>query len=267
MVARALFCCVVGSVPLGCSATAPSSLSPSPLVHHLGVQFPVPTHTLTSSPSPPPTPLLLSPPLHHTTHPTVPSTGTGPRRGQARAGQGDDHPGLGREAPVDGGDLHLRPLRLGDIPGSWVWFEGMSSSLCVCVWAFHASEPVRLGVCVAHTPPSSQHSHPQTDRRLAAPRPSRPCPSAPTAKRTVNAMRWAPFPSPSSCPPDQPGPHPFPTRGGQTLGTTHEPTTGRVQMQTRGSRFVRYQELRIQELPDQVPMGACVRASGASFLE
>ena len=28
--------------------------------------------------------------------------------------------------------------------------------------------------------------------------------------------------------------------------------------QTRGSRFVRYQELRVQELPDQVPMGAYV---------
>lgn len=35
---------------------------------------------------------------------------------------------------------------------------------------------------------------------------------------------------------------------------------GRVQMQTRGSRFVKYQELRIQELPDQVPVGHIPRA-------
>ena len=32
-------------------------------------------------------------------------------------------------------------------------------------------------------------------------------------------------------------------------------TSGKIQMQTRGSRFVKYQELRIQELPDQVPVG------------
>lgn len=30
---------------------------------------------------------------------------------------------------------------------------------------------------------------------------------------------------------------------------------GKVHMQTRGSRFVKYQELRVQELPDQVPVG------------
>ncbi|CAM9310198.1 unnamed protein product [Phaeothamnion confervicola] len=32
-------------------------------------------------------------------------------------------------------------------------------------------------------------------------------------------------------------------------------STGKLFMQTRGSRFMRYQELRIQELPDQVPIG------------
>ncbi|CAN0322373.1 unnamed protein product, partial [Discosporangium mesarthrocarpum] len=31
--------------------------------------------------------------------------------------------------------------------------------------------------------------------------------------------------------------------------------TGKLFMQTRGSRFIRYQEVRIQELPDQVPIG------------
>jgi DNA replication licensing factor MCM7 len=31
-------------------------------------------------------------------------------------------------------------------------------------------------------------------------------------------------------------------------------------MQTRGSRFVKYQELRLQELPDQVPVGHIPRA-------
>lgn len=37
-------------------------------------------------------------------------------------------------------------------------------------------------------------------------------------------------------------------------------TTGRVQMQSRGSKFVKYQELRIQELPDQVPVGHIPRS-------
>ena len=31
-------------------------------------------------------------------------------------------------------------------------------------------------------------------------------------------------------------------------------------MQTRGSKFVKYQELRLQELPDQVPVGHIPRA-------
>jgi DNA replication licensing factor MCM7 len=37
-------------------------------------------------------------------------------------------------------------------------------------------------------------------------------------------------------------------------------TLGRVHMQTRGSKFVKYQELRVQELPDQVPVGHIPRA-------
>lgn len=35
---------------------------------------------------------------------------------------------------------------------------------------------------------------------------------------------------------------------------------GQIKMQTRGSRFVKYQELRLQELPDQVPVGHIPRA-------
>ena len=35
---------------------------------------------------------------------------------------------------------------------------------------------------------------------------------------------------------------------------------GKLQMQTRGSRFVKYQELRLQELPDQVPVGHIPRS-------
>ena len=35
---------------------------------------------------------------------------------------------------------------------------------------------------------------------------------------------------------------------------------GKIQMQTRGSRFVKYQELRVQELPDQVPVGHIPRS-------
>ncbi len=37
-------------------------------------------------------------------------------------------------------------------------------------------------------------------------------------------------------------------------------TNGKITMQTRGSKFVKYQELRIQELPDQVPVGHIPRA-------
>ena len=37
-------------------------------------------------------------------------------------------------------------------------------------------------------------------------------------------------------------------------------SAGRLQMQTRGSRFVAYQELRVQELPEQVPVGHIPRA-------
>lgn len=35
---------------------------------------------------------------------------------------------------------------------------------------------------------------------------------------------------------------------------------GTVRLQTRGSKFVKYQELRVQELPDQVPVGHIPRS-------
>mgnify|MGYP003386252008 CR=1 FL=1 len=35
--------------------------------------------------------------------------------------------------------------------------------------------------------------------------------------------------------------------------------TGKVFMQTRGTKFVKYQEIRVQELPDQVPVGRIPR--------
>ena len=37
-------------------------------------------------------------------------------------------------------------------------------------------------------------------------------------------------------------------------------TRGKLHMQTRGSRFVKYQEVRLQELPDQVPVGHIPRS-------
>lgn len=37
-------------------------------------------------------------------------------------------------------------------------------------------------------------------------------------------------------------------------------TSGKLLTQTRGSRFVKYQELRLQELPDQVPVGHIPRS-------
>ena len=37
-------------------------------------------------------------------------------------------------------------------------------------------------------------------------------------------------------------------------------TSGKVNMQTRGSKFTKYQELRLQELPDQVPVGHIPRS-------
>ena len=36
-------------------------------------------------------------------------------------------------------------------------------------------------------------------------------------------------------------------------------SSGRINMQTRGTKFIKYQELRIQELPDQVPVGRIPR--------
>eukprot|EP00605_Chrysophyceae_sp_TOSAG23-4_P001942 GSChrysophyteH1.ASY1.ANO1.2152.1 assembled CDS len=37
-------------------------------------------------------------------------------------------------------------------------------------------------------------------------------------------------------------------------------TTGKINMMSRGSKFIKYQELRLQELPDQVPIGHIPRA-------
>ena len=37
-------------------------------------------------------------------------------------------------------------------------------------------------------------------------------------------------------------------------------SAGQLHMQTRGSRFMKYQEIRIQELPDQVPVGHIPRS-------
>jgi DNA replication licensing factor MCM7 len=36
--------------------------------------------------------------------------------------------------------------------------------------------------------------------------------------------------------------------------------TGKLDLQIRGSRFMKYQELRLQELPDQVPVGHIPRS-------
>lgn len=41
---------------------------------------------------------------------------------------------------------------------------------------------------------------------------------------------------------------------------TDNKTNGRLSMSTRGSRFVKYQELKLQELPDQVPVGHIPRS-------
>jgi DNA replication licensing factor MCM7 len=37
-------------------------------------------------------------------------------------------------------------------------------------------------------------------------------------------------------------------------------TAGKLTLQTRGSRFLKYQELKLQELPDQVPTGHIPRS-------
>lgn len=37
-------------------------------------------------------------------------------------------------------------------------------------------------------------------------------------------------------------------------------SAGQLHIQTRGSRFMKYQEMRIQELPDQVPVGHIPRS-------
>mmetsp|Transcript_14533 Transcript_14533/g.32609 ORF Transcript_14533/g.32609 Transcript_14533/m.32609 type:complete len:617 (+) Transcript_14533:83-1933(+) len=56
------------------------------------------------------------------------------------------------------------------------------------------------------------------------------------------------------------GPQYMPLAACPSLRCQDNATTGRLQMQTRGSRFVKYQEVRLQELPDQVPVGHIPRS-------
>lgn len=56
------------------------------------------------------------------------------------------------------------------------------------------------------------------------------------------------------------GPQYMPLQKCPSQRCTDNKTSGRIQMQTRGSRFVKYQELRLQELPDQVPVGHIPRS-------
>jgi DNA replication licensing factor MCM7 len=42
---------------------------------------------------------------------------------------------------------------------------------------------------------------------------------------------------------------------------------GELHMQTRGSKFLRYQELKLQELTDQVPMGHIPRSMTVQLFE
>lgn len=46
----------------------------------------------------------------------------------------------------------------------------------------------------------------------------------------------------------------------QSQQCTTNGVTGRIMMQTRGSKFTKYQELRVQELPEQVPVGHIPRS-------
>jgi len=56
------------------------------------------------------------------------------------------------------------------------------------------------------------------------------------------------------------GPQFMPTSTCPSQRCIDNKTPGRVNMQTRGSKFVKYQELRLQELPDQVPVGHIPRS-------
>ena len=56
------------------------------------------------------------------------------------------------------------------------------------------------------------------------------------------------------------GPQYMPIQKCPSQRCTDNKTSGKITMQTRGSRFVKYQELRLQELPDQVPVGHIPRS-------
>ena len=56
------------------------------------------------------------------------------------------------------------------------------------------------------------------------------------------------------------GPHFMPTTTCPSQRCIDNKTPGRVNMQTRGSKFIKYQELKLQELPDQVPVGHIPRS-------
>ena len=52
----------------------------------------------------------------------------------------------------------------------------------------------------------------------------------------------------------------MPQRVCPACAATNRKTTGALQLQTRGSKFVKFQELKLQELPSQVPMGHIPRS-------
>ena len=56
------------------------------------------------------------------------------------------------------------------------------------------------------------------------------------------------------------GPQYMPLQQCPSQRCTDNKTSGKLQMNTRGSRFTKYQELRLQELPDQVPVGHIPRS-------
>ncbi len=69
------------------------------------------------------------------------------------------------------------------------------------------------------------------------------------------AVRAPAFPSPSPSPPPPP---PYPSNPTQCKAKKNQ--AGALHMVTRGSRFVKFQELRIQELPEEVPVGHVPRS-------
>jgi DNA replication licensing factor MCM7 len=54
----------------------------------------------------------------------------------------------------------------------------------------------------------------------------------------------------------------MPQRTCPACAATNRRQTGTLQLQTRGSKFVKFQELKLQELPSQVPMGHIPRSLG-----